>query len=91
MVSGSRRADGVDRVLETLGEIVSRIRTVVVTGGITQYAVECPPSVAFVDADLVSPVLVGVQRTDFILLSHSDLSARLRTSVSLLVMTKSSV
>jgi len=59
---------GVNLVLEILGEIVGRKRTIVVMGGINQYAVECPPqplSVAFVDADLVLPVsvvLVGVQR-----------------------------
>ena len=58
----------VNLVLEILGEIVGTKWTVVVTDGITQYAVECPPqplSVAFIDADLVSPVsvvLVGVQR-----------------------------
>jgi len=66
--NGVATVDRVDRVVEILGEMFGTKWTVVVTGGITQCAVESPPeplSVAFINADLVSPVsvvLVGVQR-----------------------------
>jgi len=67
-VASRQQTRGLSGLIEILSEIVGTQWTVVVTGGVTQYALECPPqplSVAFVDANLVSTVpvaLVGVQR-----------------------------
>jgi len=60
--------DGIDLVLEIIGIVVGIIWSGVVTSGITQYAVDRwpqSPSIAFIHADLVTPVsivLVVVQR-----------------------------